>query len=134
MIRKVPWTKPSKRGHGVSPVNTVSGKITKKHPDMESICQVTPDELQAFSMVKTILSKTVSPDRISYGEAKTYFVITLDNNSFRPICRLYFRKNNKYIGTFNNRKVETRCRVGGVDDILLFSKELIGKVKDYENW
>lgn len=101
---------------------------------MDPAAKITPEEREAFSIVRAILSKTISPERVTYGDTKTYFAIRLDNNNFRPICRMYLRKNRKYIGTINGRKVETRYKIDSVEDILKFSHELIKKVAEYEKW
>lgn len=91
------------------------------------------EELQAFTLVKTILGHKIGADRICRSDAKTYFAILLDNNNRRTICRLYLGPKKKYIGTISERKVETRNEIDTIDDIVKFSDDLMCIVKNYES-
>lgn len=91
------------------------------------------EELEAFKIIQDILSRRVKTERIGRSMAKTYFAILLDNNNRRTICRLYLGPKKKYIGTINERKVETRTEINTVNDILKFSDELMYIVTNYEN-
>lgn len=82
------------------------------------------EEQQAFSLVRRILDPSISPERISRSEAKSYLAIVIDNNSHQTICRFYFNPRQKYIGTISDRKVETRTLLRSIDDICSFSRQL----------
>jgi hypothetical protein len=90
------------------------------------------EEIQAFTLVKSILGKKIRPERLHCSDAKTYFAILLDNNSRRTVCRLYLGPKKKFIGTINDRKVETRTQISSVDDILKFSDDLMYTITTYE--
>jgi hypothetical protein len=91
------------------------------------------EEAQAFTLVKSILGQRIRTERLHRSDAKTYFAILLDNNSRRTVCRLYLGPKKKFIGTINDRKVETRTQIRTVDDILKFSADLMYIVSNYES-
>lgn len=64
----------------------------------------TEEELEGYEIVKAIASKKVDSHRIAYRDAKSYFAILLDDKNNRPICRLYYNRNKKYVGLFNDPK------------------------------
>jgi predicted type IV restriction endonuclease len=89
------------------------------------------EQTEAFTLVKDIVDRSVSPERISLSEAKTYMAVIVDNNSHRTICRLYLNAKQKYIGTISDRKVETRTMIGSIYDIKEFSMLLNETARRY---
>jgi hypothetical protein len=59
----------------------------------------------------------VSASRIIARDTKTYFGILLDDNNRKPIARLWFNRSKKYLGVFDENKVETRIPITGSEDI-----------------
>ncbi|HED04957.1 MAG TPA: restriction endonuclease [Candidatus Fraserbacteria bacterium] len=90
----------------------------------------TSEEIEGYYIVRAIMSKEISPNRIVYRDTKSYFGILLDDNNRKPICRLHFNTLQKYIGIFDNDKTETRYLLNEIIDIYKFSDELI-KVADF---
>ncbi len=73
-------------------------------PDEDGIV-TTEEELEGYRIVKAIVcQKLHNPSRVVYRDSKSYFAILLDDNSRKPICRLYYNRGKKYIGLFNNPK------------------------------
>jgi|SRR5690606_2423009 len=90
-------------------------------------------EHEAFMLVRNIVDRSVTPERISRSDAKTYMAIIMDNNRHRTICRLYLSSKHKYIGTISERKVETRTMIDNIHDIKEFSTLLNETVRRYIN-
>ncbi|MBB5870318.1 hypothetical protein F4553_003697 [Allocatelliglobosispora scoriae] len=88
--------------------------------DRETEVETTLEELTGFQIVKAIACSEVKPQRVVGRDAKSYFAILLDDNNRRPIARLHFNgKSRKYLGTFDENKVETRHLIDSLDDIYL---------------
>jgi len=88
-------------------------------------------QIEAFSLIKNLVDRSVEPKRISLSDAKTYMAVIVDNNSHRTICRLYLNNKQKYIGTISDRKVETRTMIKGIEDIPAFSSLLNEAARRY---
>lgn len=76
--------------------------------DEASKIVTTEEELQAFYIIKSILSGTVPLHKISHKDTESYFGILYDNNTRKWICRLKLgeRVNKLYLPSINN-SVET---------------------------
>ncbi|QLO40749.1 type I restriction enzyme HsdR N-terminal domain-containing protein [Citrobacter freundii] len=94
--------------------------ITKDESDIIT----TMDELEGFHIVKAITRVVIDAPRIMHRDTKSYFGILIDDNNRKPLCRLHFNRNQKYIGIFDIEKNETRHPIESLDDIYKFSNEL----------
>ncbi len=92
--------------------------------------QLSPEYDQALQIVRNILGKVLSPDRISAIPNKCYFPIVLDGRPHRTICRIY-RTPHLYLGTISSRKVETRVRIRDASEIGNYANELYEVVRKY---
>lgn len=93
----------------------------------------TPEEIEAFYIVKSILRQTVEPSRIHYRDTVNYFGVLLDNTNRKPICRLYFNSpKRKYIGLFDSNKKETKTQIQTLDDVYALSEKLKETVVFYD--
>lgn len=90
----------------------------------ESDITTTMDELEGFHIVKAITRVVIDASRIIHRDTKSYFGILIDDNNRKPLCRLHFNRNQKYIGLFDLEKNETRHPIESLDDIYKFSGEL----------
>lgn len=59
-----------------------------KLPDKNGIITY-ENEINAYQIIKLILSEIIDKDRITMRDQKTYCGILLDNNNRKPICRLF---------------------------------------------
>lgn len=91
----------------------------------------TQEELQGYYVVKAILGSTVDTSRITLRDRKSYCGILLDDTNRKPICRFYFDAAQKYLGTFDAEKHETRRSIDNVDGIFQFADELRQTVMRY---
>jgi hypothetical protein len=82
--------------------------------------------------VKAIACSEVKPQRVVHRDSKSYFAILLDDNNRKPIARLHFNsKKLKYIGLFDDQKVETRHPLESLDDIYQHASHIRSTVKAY---
>jgi len=86
----------------------------------------TEEELDGFRIVKAILRKQVSLDRVFYRDTQSYFNILLDDSIRKTICRLYFNNPaKKYIALFGQDGKENKFEIKSLDDIYNHSEALI---------
>jgi hypothetical protein len=111
----------------------VDGAEKKPDPgDSEPAVVTTPDELQAFLIVRAIASRVAKIDRITMRDSKTYCSIFVDDNNRKPVCRLHFNaKGGKSIGIFDASKAETRVQINDLSDIYDYSEQIIENIKLY---
>ncbi|MFZ1381635.1 MAG: type I restriction enzyme HsdR N-terminal domain-containing protein [Scrofimicrobium sp.] len=91
----------------------------------ESGIETTDDELFAYRVVKAIACATVSPERVHYRDAKSYFAILLDDNNRKPIARCHFnQKTTKWIAIPDENKEMIRHDIDAPEDIYKFAGEI----------
>lgn len=79
--------------------------------------ETTEDEIEGYYIVKSIVRTVVDVRRVTLRDTKSYCGVLLDDNNRKPVCRLHFNRTQKYVGLFDNNKVETRYAIDSVDDI-----------------
>jgi hypothetical protein len=90
----------------------------------------TPEELEGFSIVKAIACSEVKPHRIAPRDQMSYFTVLLDDNNRKTIARLHFnQRKQKYLGTFDENKVETKHPIATLDDIYQFADTIRATVR-----
>ena len=82
------------------------------------------DEMEGFHIVKAIVRAAVDVKRIVMRDTQSYCGVLLDDNNRKPICRLHFNRGQKYLGTFDQEKNETRNPIESLDDIYNFADQL----------
>lgn len=89
-------------------------------------------ELEAIGIVKSILRiKEIDPERISFKDTLNYLAVNLDDNTRKPICRLWLNAKKKYIGLFDAEKKESKQEIGTLNDIYKYDEHLAQTVTDY---
>ncbi len=82
--------------------------------------------------MKAIACSEVKPDRIAHRDQKSYFAVLLDDNNRKPIARLWFNgKKQKYLGLFDEDKVETKHAIDGMDGIYEHAEAIRATVRHY---
>ncbi len=89
------------------------------------------EELEGFYIVKSILKDQVDLNRVIYRDTQSYFGILLDDNNRKPIVRLYFNTNKKYISVFTSERKEEKILISVIDDIFEHKERIISSVKNY---
>lgn len=96
-------------------------KDSDKNLKDESDVVTTIDELEGFHIIKAIARAVIDSHRITHRDTKSYFGVLIDDNNRKPLCRLHFNRNQKYLGLFDLEKNETRHPIKSVDDIYSFA-------------
>lgn len=91
----------------------------------------TAEELEGFYIVRAMLRTKVDPSRILHRDAQSYFAILLDNNNRKPLCRLYFNTQRKYIAFIDESKKETRHELVTLNDIFNHEDSLLASLNLY---
>jgi len=99
--------------------------------DPQGDIHTTDEELEGYRIVRAIVCSEVSANRVVGRDSKTYFAVILDNNSRKPIARLWFNRKQKYLGVFGNDKVETRLPIESPEDIYHYADQLRATVNGY---
>ncbi len=92
----------------------------------------TPEEIEAYLIIKSILRKCINVDRISCRDAQSYCAILLDDNNRKPICRFYFNSKKKLLALMDENKKEIRKELLSLDDIYNHADYLLNTVIFYE--
>ncbi len=90
----------------------------------------TDEELEAYHIVRAIVSEVVDPERVAIRDTKSYCGVLLDDNNRRPICRLHFNYSQKYLGVFRD-KSETRIPIAGPSEIVVHAATIKATVEEY---
>lgn len=93
--------------------------------------KTTQEEIEAFLIVKSIGRIAVDINRVSYRDAKTYFVILLDDNNRKTICRMYLNGSKKTIAFLDNERKEIRHEISSLNDIYQYSETIISTIEEY---
>lgn len=99
---------------------------TASEPDVEvdDGIETTEEELAGFRVVQAIVCNVIDSKRVTHRDAKSYFAVLIDDNNRKPICRLHFNRSQKYVGTFDAEKNETKHPINDVDDIYALTEPL----------
>lgn len=97
----------------------------------ESNIETTPEEIESFQIIKSIVRKVVPVSKITHRDAQSYFAILFDDNNRKPICRMYLNGGKKYIALFDDKKSEIKKEIQSLDDIFIYSEELIAAAASY---
>jgi predicted type IV restriction endonuclease len=95
--------------------------------------ETTPEEFEAYYMVKSILRETIDTSRIIMRDVQSYCGVLLDDNNRKPIIRLYFDRVEKQIGIFDNPdRSEDKMKLEKLDDLYKIAERLAAAVKNYD--
>ncbi|WP_410660913.1 type I restriction endonuclease [Amycolatopsis sp. lyj-112] len=93
----------------------------------------TEEELDGYRIVRAIVCSEVPAARVVARDTKTYFGVLLDDNNRKPIARLWFNRSKKYLGIFDENKVETRIPLTAAEDIYQYADQLRTTVARYNS-
>lgn len=93
--------------------------------DKENGIVTTQEEIDAYNIIRSILRKFISADKIVYKDFKTYFAVGVGNASYWWGCRLYFgsRKKNICFPT-EGYKSQEKVEIETLDDIFKYADRL----------
>lgn len=99
--------------------------------DSDGAVLTTEEELEGYRIVRAIVCSEVPATRIVARDTKTYFGVLLDDNNRKPIARLWLNRSKKYLGLFDENKVENRVPITDVVDIYQHADQLRKTVARY---
>jgi len=85
----------------------------------------TPEEMEAYYIVKSILIDVIMPARIHYKDTIKYFNIIVDKMVTRWVCRVVLNGNKKVLIIPNESKELQKFNIETVDDIYNFREAII---------
>lgn len=91
----------------------------------------TTEELEAFYIVKSILSEFVNPNELQYKDTYSYFGILYENKVTKWICRVYIKENTKFVIIPDSDKNDVRFDISDVSDIYHYKQELINRLNTF---
>lgn len=91
----------------------------------------TVEEIEGFNIIKAIVRSDVDVKRIAARDTQSYFGVLLDDNNRKPLARLHFNRQQKYLGTFDADKNETRHPIDSLDDIFAHAETLRATAMGY---
>lgn len=100
-------------------------------PDGASDLVTTEEEHDGYRIVRAIVCSDVPVTRVFARDTKSYFGVLLDDNNRKPIVRLWFNRTKKYLGLFDEHKVESRVAITEVEDIYQYADQLRKTVARY---
>lgn len=100
-------------------------------PAVKAEVTTTDEERQGYRVVQAIVCGDVPASRVVARDTKSYFGVLLDDNNRKPIARLWFNRTRKYLGLFDENKVETRVAIDDIEDIYLHADQLRKTVARY---
>lgn len=92
----------------------------------------TDEEIEGFHIVRAILHEITDPERITLRDRKNYCNVLLDNNIKKRVCRFYFDSRQKYVGFFDENKVEEKIPIDRLSDIYNYAEKLKATLGYYE--
>jgi predicted type IV restriction endonuclease len=110
---------------------TVTSEKSAEDDLIETGIETTLEELEGFHIVRAIVCGDVKPARVVQRDAKSYFAVLLDDNNRKPIARLHFNRVQKYLGVFEDNKVERRIPINSLDEIYEHADILRSSVRSY---
>ncbi|PPF58716.1 restriction endonuclease [Rathayibacter sp. AY1C2] len=108
-----------------------SQEVVEEELEEQSDIETTLEELEGFQIIKAIACSEVKTHRIAQRDAKSYFAVILDDNNRKPVARLHFNRKQKYLGTFDDAKVETRHPITTLDEIYDHAQTIRDTVRGY---
>ncbi|MBL0210442.1 MAG: type I restriction enzyme HsdR N-terminal domain-containing protein [Holophagaceae bacterium] len=102
-------------------------------PQEEEKIATTPEEWEAFYIIRAILREVLDPKRVAIRDAQSYCAVLFDDNNRKPICRFYFNTKQKVVGVFDANKVETKTAISDLTDLYQLIESLKAVANFYGN-
>jgi len=112
-----------------TPANLVEPPVEEEAAKTRPAIDTTPEELEAFGMVKSYCLSVLPGSRLFYRDAMSYMTIIADDNNRKPIARLYFNNlDRKRVGIFGpdgaGGRTETVHDLASIDDLQQWADEI----------
>lgn len=91
----------------------------------------TPEEIETYFIIKSILCNTVDVKSISYKDTASYFAIIYENNVYKWVCRIYLSEYRKMMVLPTDDKKGEKIYFESIDEIYNHKDKVIEAVKRY---
>jgi hypothetical protein len=114
-------------------IDEVEPEPDEKPVSVDSVGEIvtSDEEIEGYRIVRAIVCGEVPVSRVVLRDTKTYCGVLLDDNNRKPIARLWLNRSKKYLGVFDENKVETRIPIDDVEDIYRHADHLRKTVARY---
>lgn len=92
----------------------------------------TPEEIEAWYLIKSLLVGVVDSERVTMRDAQSYCAILLDDNNRKPLCRLHFNGKQWRVGLFDGDNRDDRVNIDRLDDILPLGERIRATARQYD--
>jgi predicted type IV restriction endonuclease len=100
---------------------------------LEKLVETTPEEIEAYYIIKSVLREVIAPSRVVLRDVQSYCGILLDDNNRKPIIRLYFDRAEKQVGLFDNpERTEVKIKLDKLDDLYQLAERIVIAVMNYD--
>lgn len=115
-------------------LNSQKEEAKDQEISVEKVSEIisTEDEIFGFQIIKAIGAQATDPSRIYDRDTKSYFGVLFDDNNRKPIARLHFNGNNKYLETFAIDKTSERHLIENVNEIYSYADNITAIIKSYK--
>lgn len=93
----------------------------------------TPEEIEAWYIIKSLLVGVVDSERVTMRDAQSYCAILLDDNNRKPLCRLHFNGKQWRVGLFDGDNRDDRINIEKLDDILPLGDRIRATAMQYDS-
>lgn len=104
-----------------------------KPEEPQSKINTTPEELEAFFVIKLLLKDTVPVDDLTYKDTIHYFSVLYQGKTTKWICRFIFTSGHKILAIPDENKKEVRYTLEDIYQITDYKDALIDVVNRYLN-
>jgi len=98
--------------------------------ETESEIVTTEEEIEATMIIRAIVRETIDGRRVGMRDAKSYCAVLVDDNNRKPLARLHFNSQKRYIGLFDGKR-EERIPISDLGDIYNHSEHLRATARQY---
>ena len=120
-------------------LDAILSNVVVDYREKDNPVITTPEEIEGFYIVKSILSEIIDADRVAIRDRQSYCAILLDDNQNYTICRLYFNDlDNLAIALFDSMqrnkhggRVYEKVAISNVSEIYGFREKLLKTVEAY---
>ena len=104
--------------------NAETGEAEQQDDNNDSRVVTTPEEMDAYFIIKAIVREVIDVQRVTVRDAQSYCSVLIDDNNHKPLCRLRFNYSTKYIGILDEKKNEEKFPIQVLDDIYTYADKL----------
>ena len=120
-------------------LDAILSNVVVDYREKDNPVITTPEEIEGFYIVKSILSEIIDADRIAIRDRQSYCAILLDDNQNYTICRLYFNDlDNLAVAFFDSMqkaksgsRIEEKIAISKVSEIYDYREKLLKTVRVY---